>query len=95
MVEVRFAEGTADDFERIHSFYSNIDLELGARALLAIREQVRLLSTMPEIGRREAGAFRLLPIRFGRGGFQVRYEFVPQLNLVLVLAIRHQREQEF
>ena len=95
MVEVRFAQGTADDFERIHHFYSEIDPALAARALLVIREQVRLLSKMPEVGRREAGAFRLLPIRFGQGGFQVRYEFVPDLNLVLVLAIRHQREQEF
>jgi toxin ParE1/3/4 len=95
MVEVRFADGTADDFERIHAFYAEIDPALAGRALYAIRDQVRLLATMPEVGRREDGAFRLLPIRFGQGGFQVRYEFIPDLNLALVLAIRHQREQEF
>jgi plasmid stabilization system protein ParE len=74
------------------------DLELAHRALEAIRNAMAALATTPLIFRKVAGAAgslrRQLIVPFGNSGYVVQYE-VAGPELVVVLAIRHQREEDY
>ena len=66
------------------------------RALDAIREGMRLLSWSPWSCRRAAlgnGRSRELIVPFGGTGYIVLFEIVD--NLVVVGAVRHQREEDY
>ena len=51
-----------------------------------------MLSEHPLIGRRIAGDVRELVLSFGRTGYIALYRFVPAVEEVRILSIRHQRE---
>jgi plasmid stabilization system protein ParE len=74
------------------------DLELAHRALEAIRSAMAALATTPFIFRKVRSAGRSLRreliVPFGSSGYVVQYE-VAGPELVVVLAIRHQREEDY
>jgi plasmid stabilization system protein ParE len=47
------------------------------------------------LGRRVEREIRELVISFGKSGYVALYKFIPHLELVRVLAIRHQRELDY
>jgi plasmid stabilization system protein ParE len=61
-------------------------------AAAAIASAVGHLAEHPLVGRRVAGDLRELIISSGATGFIALYRYIPQQNLVRVLALRHQRE---
>jgi plasmid stabilization system protein ParE len=75
------------------------DLELADRALEAIRNAMAALATTPFIFRKvenEGGGSlrRELVVPFGSSGYVVQYEIAGP-ELVVVLAVRHQREEDY
>jgi plasmid stabilization system protein ParE len=60
-----------------------------------IEEAVLVLKRHPLIGRVAEGGLRELVISRGRSGYIALYHYEPIEEVILVLAIRHQREVGF
>ncbi len=54
-----------------------------------------MLAHHPMIGRIVVDDYRELVISYGKTGYLALYRFVPQLDEVRILAIRHQRELDY
>jgi len=80
------------DFERIFDFIAGDDASLGATVVDAIREAISILERHPLIGRPAEQGLRELLISRGKSGYVAFYRYIERADVVLVLALRHQRE---
>ncbi len=91
-----FYSGKAlSDLERMFDFLAAND---PAAALIAgeeIIDAIAILPRHPMIGRPVQGNIRELVISRGRSGYVALYRFLPELDRVEILAIRHQLEAGF
>jgi plasmid stabilization system protein ParE len=71
------------------------DVDAALKSAAAIRSAVDALALHPLIGRPREPDLRELVISFGRTGYVALYRFLPQLDEVRVLVIRHQRELNY
>ncbi len=95
--QVRFAPRAADDLQRLFDFLAEQDLPAAERARAAIAQAIGLLQSFPFACRKalpENPFLRELVIEFGRSGYVALYEIEAQ-EIVTVLAVRHQREEDF
>jgi plasmid stabilization system protein ParE len=84
------------DVQRLYQFLALKSLDAARRAVGAIRSQVRILETQPDVGRALSDTdpeYRTWPIDFGDSGYVVLYRF--DGRQVSILAVRHQREAGF
>lgn len=101
--KVRWSESALKDLERLHDFLleraSNVeDLELAERALDAIQKAADdLLACTPFSFRKalRSPLWRELVIPFGSTGYVALYEIRPSRELVVIHAVRHQREEDY
>ena len=65
--------------------------------MLAIREAFRPLPRAPTIGRlvEDSEDLRELVIDFGASGYLALYRLEPALDAVTILAVKHQREDDY
>jgi plasmid stabilization system protein ParE len=89
--EVRF------DFHRIFDFLSIHNVEGAAKQIDDIVRALDILQTSPQIGRPVGGAggMRELVISNGAHGYLALYRYVAELDVVLVAAVRSQRELRY
>ena len=100
---VRWSETALADLERLHDFLLQRasvveDLALAEQALDAIQSAAEdLLARTPFSFRKAAGSplWRELVIPFGSTGYVALYEIRPGADLVVVHAVRHQREEDY
>ncbi len=95
--EVRLAPAAADDLQRLIEFLADNDVKAAERARLAIGEALKFLSLFPFSCRKASPDnpfLREMVITFGRDGYVALFE-VEEANLVTVLAVRHQREDDY
>ncbi|MFT3792305.1 MAG: type II toxin-antitoxin system RelE/ParE family toxin [Rudaea sp.] len=102
--QVGFTPTAEEDLRRLYEFLIDRaryveDLEIAERALIAIEAAVDThLAQSPMLYRKAGdgrnGLRRELPIPFGNTGYIALYEIIPP-DLVLVLAVRHQLEQDY
>lgn len=99
---VRYTRDARDDLKHLYSFLLKRDTEAAARALEAIRHATRLLESFPFTCRKvdEANPFlRELVISFGDSGYVALFEIEggPHADIchVTILAVRHQREDDY
>lgn len=81
------------DLQRLYRFLAQSNITAARRAVAAVRGEVRILASQPEIGRPivEMGfEFREWLISFGDSGYAVLYRF--DGAQLIILAVRHQRE---
>lgn len=96
---VRFTEEAAADLEGLYDFlleHSDGDWSVAERVLEAIRDAIGLLERSP-FSCRKAGddAFlRELIVSFGASGYVALFE-IEDAETVTVLAVRHQREDDY
>lgn len=88
MAQVVYSERAFGDFERIFEFLAEEDPPIAALAVTTIQEAVSILERHPLIGRPVESELRELVISRGKTG----YLALEAEDVVLVLAIRHQRE---
>jgi plasmid stabilization system protein ParE len=84
------------DVQRLYQFLASNSSDTARRGVGAIRRQVRILETRPEIGPVLSDndlEYRTWPIDFGDSGYVVLYRF--DGRQVYILAVRHQREAGF
>jgi plasmid stabilization system protein ParE len=94
---VRLTPEAEQDLLRLYDFLLESDLAAAGRALLAIEEAFRLLAFSPFSCRKAVRAnplLRELVIPFGSAGYVALFE-IDARGTVSVLAVRHQREDDY
>ncbi|NHZ34278.1 type II toxin-antitoxin system RelE/ParE family toxin [Massilia rubra] len=81
------------DMQRVYNFLAAKNVAAARRAVKAIRQAVKVLGHQPQVGRPAHDTietYREWEIDFGDSGYVVRYRIEP--GLVMILAVRHQKE---
>ena len=95
--KVRFTPEAEDDLLRLYDFLLEKDLAAAERALEAIQGAVELLRFSPFSCRKALSNnpfLRELIIPFGSAGYVALFEIGPG-NTINILAVRHQREEDY
>jgi len=94
---VRFTPAAARDLQRLFDFLAELDLKAAKRARSAIAKGIDFLGTFPFSCRKaspEHPLLRELIISFGANGYVALFE-IEDSQTVTILAVRHQREEDF
>jgi addiction module RelE/StbE family toxin len=95
VAEVVYAEGALADLECLFEFLAETDPRAAAVAVETIQDAVSILERHPLIGRPAEHDLREVVISRGRTGYLALYEYLEPDDIVLILALRHQREAGF
>ncbi|MDA0225661.1 MAG: type II toxin-antitoxin system RelE/ParE family toxin [Proteobacteria bacterium] len=95
MAEIVYSGPALDELERVFEFLAANDPAAAGGATAAVIEAIALLTRHPLIGPRREGECRELVISYGRTGYVALYRYLPALEVVRVLRIRHQRELDY
>ena len=82
----------AQDLEELVDFLRTHQADYAAETIDLILNALTILEQHPEIGHLVQNHFRELIISRGKTGYVALYEYDEAADMVLVLAIRHQRE---
>lgn len=94
--KVRFTPEAEDDLLRLYDFALEKDIAAAERALEAIGKAVELLRFLPYACRKaraDSPFLRELVIPFGSAGYVALFEI--DSDTVNILAVRHQREEDY
>ena len=89
------AAAAAEDLERLVDFLLERFPEDALQTVDLITDALDILQQHPRIGRPREAALRELVISRGRTGYLALYEYDEAADLVVVLTVRHQREQDY
>ena len=81
------------DIQRLYRFLAEKSPDAAKRAVKAIREEVNILATSPEVGRPAVEMdqeFREWLVDFGDSGYIALYRYDGET--AVIVAVRHQRE---
>jgi plasmid stabilization system protein ParE len=97
MPHVILSPEARNDIERFANFLiENEALEQAQQVFMVIAEALRVLEHSPQAGRvyalEKLPHARELIIKYGKSGYVALYTFETERNLVIIHAIRHQRE---
>lgn len=92
MTELVYTEQALVDLERLSDFLLDADPQAAQATASLIFDALEILVQHPEIGRKVHFGQRELVISRGRTGYLALYRFLPHIDRILVLALRHQRE---
>lgn len=92
MARIEVTARALRDLERLFDFIA-AENPVGAREqLLSVRRALELLADHPLIGRAAEDGRRELVLSQGRYGYIAKYRWLPSDEVLLILAVRHQRE---
>lgn len=92
MTDLVYARRAVEDLERLGDFLLESDPIAAEETVALIFDALEILTRHPEIGRKVHFGHRELVISRGRTGYLALYRFLPALDRIVVLAVRHQRE---
>ena len=92
MSRIEFAPAVVDDFDRIVDHLVEHEADDARGRIQDIVSAVDVLERNPLIGRPAEGGKRELVIGRGSRGYVALYRYVVEVDTVLVLAVRNQRE---
>ncbi|MCC6529721.1 MAG: type II toxin-antitoxin system RelE/ParE family toxin [Pseudomonadales bacterium] len=92
MARVIYTARALADLDRLTDFLVEADPESAVQTVGLITEAMQVLANHPLIGRPAEQALRELVISRGKSGYLALYSHEVEQDIVLVLAIRHQRE---
>ena len=95
MARISYAGRALSDLERISDFLTPEGVDAQLDTLDLIDEAVAILARHPLIGRLAEHDLRELIISHGKTGYIALYSYEAEQDVILVLAIRHQREVGF
>jgi plasmid stabilization system protein ParE len=95
MTQWVLAAAAAEELERLVEFLLERFPEDAVKTVDVITDALNILQHHPRIGRPLEAALRELVISRGRTGYLALYEYDEVADLVIVLAVRHQREQDY
>lgn len=94
---VRFTETAREDIKRLYAFMLAQDIQAAEKAIQTIEKAIELLQTFPYTCRKAQPNnpfLRELVINFGASGYVALFE-IEEENVVTILAVRHQREDDY
>ncbi len=95
--QIRFTKVAREDLKRLYGFLAERDIQAAKHALQAINKAIELLATFPFTCRKanaDSPFLRELLITFGASGYVALFE-IEENNSVTILAVRHQREDDY
>ncbi|MCK4507300.1 MAG: type II toxin-antitoxin system RelE/ParE family toxin [Desulfuromonadales bacterium] len=95
--QVRYTKAAKEDLLRFYEFLLENDLGAARSALDAIKKSINLLQDFPFTCRKaslENPFLREMVISFGSGGYVALFEIETD-NTITILAVRHQREEDY
>jgi plasmid stabilization system protein ParE len=92
MASLTYSSRAFADLERLTDFLIESDPVAAAETIDLINEAVAILKRHPLVGRPVDGEIRELIISRGKTGYVALYSYEDEYDVVLILAIRHQRE---
>lgn len=92
MARIELLPGVADDFDRIFDHLAAYAVMDAVSRIQEIREALKVLEFNPLIGRPAGNDNRELVIGRRSRGYIALYRYVAAIDIVLVLAIRAQKE---
>ncbi|MBB3745806.1 plasmid stabilization system protein ParE [Rhizobium sp. BK226] len=95
--ELKYTQTFYDDLDRLADFLIERDPDLVERALSAIQKALMILQDFPLMARRASAddpLLRELVVPFGSAGYVILFKVVSETS-VIVLAVRHQREEDY
>ena len=92
MARIELAPEVAEDFDRILDHLATYQIENPGQHIGDIINAIDVLEQNPLIGRPAANGKRELVIGSRTRGYLALYRYVPEMDMVFVLAIRSQRE---
>jgi plasmid stabilization system protein ParE len=92
LARVEVTERAIGDLERLFDFIAEEDPVRARKQLLSVRRAIELLADHPLLGREAEDGRRELILSRGRFGYIAKYRWLPAEDVVLILAVRHQRE---
>jgi len=95
--KIRFTKTAREDLKRLYSFLVKQDIHVANHALDAINKAMVLLETFPFTCRKakaDSPFLRELIITFGANGYVALFD-IEENNIVTILAVRHQREDDY
>ena len=92
MARVEIAARALLDLERLFEFIAAVDPVRAREHIASVRRAFELLAEHPLLGRVAEHGRRELVLSRGRYGYIAKYRWLPADDVVLVLAVRHQRE---
>lgn len=95
MTELVYTQQALTDLERLSDFLLELDPQVAKDTATLIFDALEILVQHPEIGRKVHFGQRELVISRGRTGYLALYRFLPHIDRILVLALRHQRESGY
>lgn len=95
MAEIIYSRKALADLERLTDFLLQQDPVAASKTTNLIIEAVEVLENHPLIGRNAEQDLRGLVISRGKSGYLALYSHESKQDVVLVLAIRHQRESGY
>ena len=95
MTELVYSAQALLELERLADSLADADRQGAVETAALIFEALELLVRHPEVGRKVHQGQRELVISRGRSGYLALYRFLPHVDRVLVLALRHQRESGY
>lgn len=91
MTELVYAEQALSDLERLSDFLMETDPKAAHDTVTLIFDALEILVQHPEVGRKVHFGQRELVISRDRSGYLALYRYLPHIDRILVLALRHQR----
>jgi toxin ParE1/3/4 len=92
MAQIILSAKLQDDFDRIIDFLLTHAPEIAAERIDTFITALYVLESSPLIGWPAENGKRELVIAMGANGYVALYRFVPELDIVFVLAVCSQRE---
>jgi addiction module RelE/StbE family toxin len=92
LVKIVYSQNAVNDLVRLTDFLIAADIKGASETVDLIEEAVSILDRHPLIGRSVDEQIRELVISRGATGYVALYSFEDSKNVILILAIRHQRE---
>jgi len=92
MTAVVYTLQALDDLDRLEDFLLEVDEPAASQTIPLIISAVETLRLHPNICRRSGSQRRELVISRGKTGYIALYRYNEIRDMVIVLAIRHQRE---
>lgn len=93
MAKIKYVRQAINDLQRLAEFLFVSDPEVSEETTSLILDAICVLQRHPQIGRPKGIGLRELIISRGSTGYVALYDFYPELDELLILTIRHQREK--
>ncbi|MBY5672019.1 type II toxin-antitoxin system RelE/ParE family toxin [Rhizobium leguminosarum] len=95
--ELKYTQTFYEDLGRLADFLIERDPDLAERAINAIQKVLMILQDFPLMARRASAddpLLRELVVPFGSAGYVILFKVMNETS-VIVLAVRHQREEDY